>query len=814
MRGLRDVVKRKEIYTYIKSLNCNIICLQETHSTMEDEKLWSMQWGPGEIFFSHGTSNARGVCILISDRNKILEPKIAFTDTEGRVLGILLKIGNKQILLVNIYAPNTDSPEFFESLFENIAKTNYTELILVGDYNLVIDPVTDRIDKKRYHKKSFQILEKCMEALDLVDLWRIQHPDAKIYSWTRKGKDKIQGSRIDFLLCTMGIANNFIEIQYKYGFKSDHSAITALIDPQEEGRGPGYWKFNTKSLYDSLFVNAANKIFESAADKYNNRNPAEIWEIAKNQVSNLAKKRSSQIAQEKNQNLQETLEKINQIKHHLYEKPVNETDVCNQLKALEGKIEKLMYEKTQAAAFRSKVRILKESETNSKYFYSKEKANYNKKTMVRLKTAEGKTISTPKQILHEQRKFYQQLYTANSNTVFQLQNNTGKKISSEQKETLDKPITIQELTATVKSLKKAVTPGVDGLNSEFYQFFWPKIQTLYLNALNYAYSVGILHDSARRGVVTLIPKKSKDPLWLKNWRPLTMLTTDYKILAKTLATRLKTVLDAIISPHQTGFMQGRQISSTIRTTIDLANAGKKIKGYLLAIDFEKCFDRIEYGAITGAMKYFNMGDEFIKWNTLLMAKFKSCTLNNDYSSDFFDVTRSCHQGCPAAAYYYLICGECLSIEVQQAAGVNGIQYANLEWLLAQFADDTQLFVDTQQSLRNVLQVLKTMEHNIGFKVNYEKSTAITIGNLQPFQCNEPIVWDPGGAHCTWHQHFRIARKSISKDFNKSRKSATGLVQTPLNVDGQSNDSKHIDSSNVCLPTTGSTKSQSNNCGEI
>ena len=60
----------------------------------------------------------------------------------------------------------------------------------------------------------------------------------------------------------------------------------------------------------------------------------------------------------------------------------------------------------------------------------------------------------------------------------------------------------------------------------------------------------------RQGIICLIPKKGKDPLFLKkNWRPLSLLNTDYKILAKTLANRLKTTISSIIHPDQTRFYE-------------------------------------------------------------------------------------------------------------------------------------------------------------------------------------------------------------------------------------------------------------------
>ena len=129
-----------------------------------------------------------------------------------------------------------------------------------------------------------------------------------------------------------------------------------------------------------------------------------------------------------------------------------------------------------------------------------------------------------------------------------------------------------------------------------------------------------------------------------------MLTVDYKTLAKLLASHLKTILPDIICKHQTGFMEKRQISLTIRMSLDVYKS-RKINGYLLSLDFEKCFDKIECKSILGSLRYFNMGESFIQWKSLLMQEFESCTINNGMTSTYLPVTRSCYQGCPMAPYY-------------------------------------------------------------------------------------------------------------------------------------------------------------------
>ena len=261
--------------------------------------------------------------------------------------------------------------------------------------------------------------------------------------------------------------------------------------------------------------------------------------------------------------------------------------------------------------------------------------------------------------------------------------------------------------------------------------------------MNYAKEVKQLHSLARRGILTLIPKGLKDPLFLKNWRPLTMLSTDYKILAKILSQRVKTKLPHIIAPSQSGFMENRQIFNTLNISLGIGKYNKNIQGYILSLDFEKCFDRIEYNAIRGLLQYFNFGENFIKWTNLLLNNFTSCTMNNGYASDYFKVTRSCHQGCPLAPTLYLLCGEVLAHKIKENSGIKGITVKDLETVIAQFADDTQLFLENRESVEKSIATLALMESNIGLKVNYEKTFVYKVGDVPTFECSQSMVWDPG-----------------------------------------------------------------------
>ena len=84
---------------------------------------------------------------------------------------------------------------------------------------------------------------------------------------------------------------------------------------------------------------------------------------------------------------------------------------------------------------------------------------------------------------------------------------------------------------------------------------------LLISSLNRGYQKGKLAITQRRGIISLIPKKDKALNELKNWRPLTLLSCDYKIASK--ASRLKFELSDLIDHDQTGFLKGRSIAENI-----------------------------------------------------------------------------------------------------------------------------------------------------------------------------------------------------------------------------------------------------------
>ena len=145
-------------------------------------------------------------------------------------------------------------------------------------------------------------------------------------------------------------------------------------------------------------------------------------------------------------------------------------------------------------------------------------------------------------------------------------------------------------------MKHNKTSVSDGLPVKFYKTFWSDINEPRVKALNYSYNIGKLSVTQGRGIIKLIPKKDTELYFIQNWRPLSLLNTDHKIEAKSIASQIKSFLPKLIDFNQTGFMKGRFIVENIRLIDCLITytASKNIPGLLLFLDFEKAFDTLKW----------------------------------------------------------------------------------------------------------------------------------------------------------------------------------------------------------------------------
>ena len=721
-------IKRKKTFRYLREYKVDVCCLQELHGENKSNTLWASEWGCKAIF-ANGTSNARGVGILLSKKPHKSVREIR-RDMEGRYILCKLEINDKEYCIANIYAPNYDDPEFFTKVNDEINDLNCVYCIWAGDFNLVLDPKVDRSKDTLYNRNATKTVKDIMENEGLTDIWRLWNNEKCSFTRCRK-RPNLTWSRIDLLLVSQGFASNVSECRIEPFVLSDHSMVYVDVTIEKNKRGPGVWKFNNSLLSNEEFCNKLKEVIRGTVRVYYYLNAIELWEMIKQEIRNFGRDFSKTKAREDKEYNFQLYKILSNMQDEMIKDPNNEQFSKN-IDKVQCEIDSYMEQDARKAAFRCKVDWNTYGGKPSSYFLNMEKRNYVNKSMYRVRKADGSIKKDYSEILNVQYDFYKKLYTSNDNVHFNLSNSTGVALNSVDKSRLDGDVSIEELYDGMMTLKTGKCPGSDGISIEVYRRFWTELREPLFNMYQLAEARGLLNPSGRRGIINLIPKCNKCDYLVNHWRPVTLLNGDFKIWAKTIANRLEEVAENLIGKQQYGFMKGRNIQCNIRRTLEVVTFLNRSSspGVVAMVDFEKCFNRVEYKSIKGVFKYFNFGEAFIDKMFLLFNGFEMCTQNSGFLSDIFNKTRGVNQGCPASPLIYNFCGEIMAHLLINNTNIKGIDMYGITNLLSQFADDTGAYLNFDPITINTFgEVLRTVEATLGLKVSYEKTLLYRVGSL-------------------------------------------------------------------------------------
>jgi len=406
-----------------------------------------------------------------------------------------------------------------------------------------------------------------------------------------------------------------------------------------------------------------------------------------------------------------------------------------QLEVKKDELQQIRAQKMRAARLRSRVKYYEEGEKPTKYFLNLEKRNYISKTITRL-VVDDKEILDQSDILEAQKNFYKKLYSENShnndeNYDFFLNERCVNELNETQKEACEGMINEKEVKEVLKNMSNNKSPGSDGYTTEFYKFFFVDLGHFLIRSLKHAFNSGKLSITQRQGVITCIPKGNKSRHELKNWRPISLLNIDYKILTGVLAARLKGVLGQVIGDEQKGFLKERFIGENTRLVYDiiLEMKARCKPGLLLLIDFEKAFDCVRWEYVRKTLSAYNFGEDFRKWFNILYNDAQSTVINNGHFSQFFNLERGCRQGDPLSPYIFLLAVEPLAMAIKQDENIRGLNFGSKEHKLGQYADDMFLLLDgSRESLENSFDTLNKFQYCSGLKINVEKTNAIWLGS--------------------------------------------------------------------------------------
>ena len=737
IHGLRNRIKRKTFFAHIRKLSYDIICIQESYITDADTDLWEREWG-GSLFYTAVTHHSMGQIILIKKNFPFQVEPLFKSD---RILTIKISFNDHDLHVTNVYAPTASGEKrnFLNELRNYIHSLENSDQLVCGDFNCVRDNKKDIISGDEHPIRDVNAFNTFITQSDLNDVWRLFNSSDKEFTWSRA--NPFTARRLDYIFSTDSVFDKIMECSIHSVAQSDHRLVHLLYNVSHVKRGPSYWKFNESLLHDKIFVDKLNEFIDTFQMDNNDLEDQLKWDLCKLQIKEFCIQYSKNKARFQKQKYFQLQNKMNEIEKTLSVDP-NNNELIKQRDNIKLEVELYEIQAARGAQTRARAKFIEEGEKNTKFFLNLEKAQSNAKIMDRIVKEDGQITTNQNEIMQELVRFYCQRY---KKTVdFQenvaddfLTDATVPQLSDEEKNHLEGLITEEEIESALKNMKNGSSPGSDGLTTGFLKFFWHKIKGMVLGSVNAAFLSGEMSTSQKRAVITLIHKgKQLSREDLNNWRPISLTNTDYKLLAKTLAIRLSSVVNNIINEDQVGFLRGRNVSTLIRLIDDTVRFldVKQKPGILFALDYKAAFDTISKEYIVWSFKRFNFGKDFVRWVEVLMKNTNSCINYMGWLSESIEVNSGIRQGCPFSPMAFILALELLAVRLRADQNVKGIKLpkglTNSECILKVllYADDITLFVEERNDLKNALTLVSYFSKFSGLAMNRDKSEAMWLGS--------------------------------------------------------------------------------------
>uniref|UniRef100_A0A670K2L6 Reverse transcriptase domain-containing protein n=1 Tax=Podarcis muralis TaxID=64176 RepID=A0A670K2L6_PODMU len=349
----------------------------------------------------------------------------------------------------------------------------------------------------------------------------------------------------------------------------------------------------------------------------------------------------------------------------------------------------------------------------------------------------GEETNNSKEIRKAFLDFYRGLYKNNERNNLRkierfLKEKNIQKISTVEKEKLNIPIEIEEIKEIIKEFKKGKAPGPDGLTASYYKEMESVLLTPLQEVMNSIFKEREIPETWQEALITLIPKQDSDLLQVKNYRPISLLNTDYKIFAGILARRLKSILTETIHKDQAGFLPGRQIKDNTRNIINIIeylSARCDRQAMMMFVDAEKAFDNIIWDFLLKQLEYMEVGTEFFNGIKAIYTEQKAKLIINNVETEEIRIAKGTRQGCPLSPLLFIMVLEVLLNSIRQNKEIKGVRVGQNEYKVKAFADDLVVTMeDPMGSAKEVLEEFEQFGKVAGFKLN-KKKTKIMVKNM-------------------------------------------------------------------------------------
>uniref|UniRef100_A0A803Q9F4 Reverse transcriptase domain-containing protein n=1 Tax=Cannabis sativa TaxID=3483 RepID=A0A803Q9F4_CANSA len=384
---------------------------------------------------------------------------------------------------------------------------------------------------------------------------------------------------------------------------------------------------------------------------------------------------------------------------------------------------------------------LKLGDHNSKFFHASTIIRRRRNKIVTIKDNNNNWVRNEKRIGQIFNEFFSNLFESCNPIIgeeFDLLFNPM--ISREDNDMIKKVPLLDEITSTIASMHPLKAPGPDGMSGCFYRKYWNVVGSVVSSMIQSFFSDGCLDSQINYTYICLIPKE-ENACMVDKFRPISLCNFAYKIISKIIATRLRCVIDKLISPLQSAFVTGRWIAESSILTQELVHTinTKKGKGGLMAIklDMYKAFDRMEWSFLEKVLRCNGFDSQVSGLIMKCVSTVSYSVLLNGVPQKKLFPKRGLRQGDPLSPFLFLLCHEVLSKLLLRQQGLKNLQGITISRSAPaishlMFADDTILFARAnKQNVDTILKCINTYEAWSGQKCNLSKSSVLFSKNTLP-----------------------------------------------------------------------------------